>query len=221
MSFKTYNQEDYIPSSKDVKNKSEFSLKKIEFSNEVQFIGHLDNEDFSEGISGVGEYIYNPESLCSKFSGAIRKNKKEGSGVLEMKNGSVYYGFWKNDLLEGKVHFFGRKIGIKFIGQYVNGAKNGHGEYYYEDGSMFKGEFVDDKIHGYGKYVYKNGLQKYSGQYTNNIKQGKGTLTFHNGDTYNGNIDNGKMTGHGVYTFFNGDTYEGQFKENLMNGIGK
>ncbi|CDW82815.1 UNKNOWN [Stylonychia lemnae] len=122
------------------------------------------------------------------------KKQKDGKGRFILQNGTVYDGFWKNDLKDG----FGRFIlynGNYYISEWKNGKLNGYGKYYYINGKIYEGQFLNDK------------------------KEGIGLLTWHNGNQYYGQWVNGNRQGVGVYTFKSGDILLGQWMNNQLHGI--
>ena len=68
---------------------------------------------------------------------------RQGKGVLLKKDGSLYEGYFINNLASGK----GRTI-------------HANGDYY-------QGQHKEDKAHGFGTYQYKDG-SKHSGLWQNN-----------------------------------------------------
>ena len=50
-------------------------------------------------FTGNAKIIY-PNGII--YHGEIKKNKKDGFGILFFENGKIYYGYFKNDIKNGK-----------------------------------------------------------------------------------------------------------------------
>ncbi len=103
---------------------------------------------------------------------------KDGKGMYEYIDGSVYDGEWRD------------------------GKRHGQGEYQDDYGS-YDGAWIDDKQHGKGTYKQNDGVI-YVGDFVNNRLEGKGTLTKPDGSIYVGEFKNGKLHGNGTMTYSDG-----------------
>ena len=124
------------------------------------------------------------------------RNIKQGRGILIMKNGSKYMGYFKNN------------------------KKNIKGKLIHYEGDIYEGEWLDDKANGKGKYTHVDGTT-YEGEWKNEKQEGYGIETWNDGSCYKGYYLNGKKNGKGLYKWSDGSSYEGDFKENKINGKGK
>ena len=124
------------------------------------------------------------------------RKMKEGRGILITKNGSKYYGYFKDD------------------------KKNIRGKLIHYEGDIYDGEWLDGKANGKGKYTHVDGTT-YDGDWKNDKQEGYGVETWNDGSYYMGNYLNGKKDGKGLYKWSDGSSYEGDFKENTINGKGK
>ena len=82
----------------------------------------------------------------SKYLGQWTKTThlREGVGIVACTDGSIYEGYWKNDMANGK----GRLIhddGDVYEGDWINDKKNGNGVYIRADLSKFEGNWFDDQ----------------------------------------------------------------------------
>ena len=71
---------------------------------------------------------------------------------------------------------FGKKIwkdGSIFFGYYENNLANGWGIFHHYDSEIFKGEFVNNEVNGFGEYIHKNGFINV-GYWANNSQVGIG-----------------------------------------------
>ena len=119
---------------------------------------------------------------------------KDGRGMYEYSDGSVYDGEWRD------------------------GKRHGQGEYE-DDHSFYDGEWKDDKQHGKGTYEQKDGVT-YVGDFVNNRLEGKGTLTKPDGSIYVGDFVRDEFEGNGNLIRSNGDKYVGEFEKGKLHGDG-
>ena len=82
----------------------------------------------------------------SKFIGQIIK---QGYGVLESPDGSIFSGSFVNDLREGPGRLV-TSLGDVFEGTWSNDQLNGHGTHKYSNGDFFQGNFVNGIKSGQG-----------------------------------------------------------------------
>ena len=92
--------------------------------------------------------------------------------MAKYKDGSVYEGNWKEDVING----YGS---LKMADKKYDG--------YWKDGAM----------HGHGELVWKNGMQ-YFGEFKDGIVSGKGRLTSSDGSYFDGTWSDGKKSGIGI-----------------------
>ena len=68
-------------------------------------------------------------------------------------DGTIYYGEWKNDNMEGfcYIRFADDR---KYEGQMINGVKNGYGEFTWKSIRKYIGNYVNDLKEGFGIYIW-------------------------------------------------------------------
>ena len=74
----------------------------------------------------------------------VETNLKEGVGILAWTDGSIYEGYWKNDMANGKGRLIHAGGGV-YEGDWINDKKNGNGVYIHADLSKFVGNWFDDR----------------------------------------------------------------------------
>ncbi len=70
--------------------------------------------------------------------------KRHGFGSYKWADGSIYIGYWKNNVACG----YGKLVhddGDVYEGNWENDKANGYGEYRQKNGTIFKGNWKDDK----------------------------------------------------------------------------
>ncbi|CAI2370194.1 unnamed protein product [Moneuplotes crassus] len=168
-------------------------------------------------FQGKGAALFQTGSL---YEGFWVNNLPHGQGRLIYPEGSYYRGQWK----EGKRHGNGEfrsSSGVTYIGQWHEDYKHGNGQEFFPDGSYYKGGFCMNEYEGEAEILYPNG-EKYKGEYRNSNHNGKGTLHFSDGKSYEGTFSDSVINGYGVYKFDKGGNkvYEGNFKDGAMHGEG-
>ena len=177
------------------------------------------------------------------YTGQIKyNNQKHGFGVLIMKNGCKYTGYWFENSLEGWGEYID-SAGNIFHGLFANGKLIAKGEKFSLNGNHYEGDFVEGLRCGYGreetkdhvyigqyekdkknligKLVYKSIRDSYEGEFIDNNITGKGEYTWENGDIFIGDFVNGKMHGRGLYKWPDGGEYEGEYINNIKEGKGR
>ncbi|OMJ77229.1 hypothetical protein SteCoe_23224 [Stentor coeruleus] len=131
------------------------------------------------------------------YTGKLKENKPDGTGVILYKTGDSYEG------------------------EFINGISNGLGIYYCSNGDIFKGEFNNGKRIGYGECVYNN-KSKYIGQWNNDQRSGYGTLYYTpvsgKNQKYEGEWKNDQKNGKGI-EYIGQERYEGEWENNEKNGF--
>ena len=172
------------------------------------------------------------------FWGLAVNDKKEGFGIMELNDGSLYEGNFSNDLKNG-YGVSNSANGDRYEGDWFDGKRHGQGTYYYNNGDRFVGQFsnnqrteqgtysngVDKKgcvngdcNNGFGKKVFTNGV--YEGDFVNGKENGKGKMTHPNKSVYDGDWKDGKKQGKGKYTWYSGSSYDGDWKDGKKQGKG-
>ena len=125
------------------------------------------NEFSTQVRNKLGPFIYRKRSRANlqfrdivvrendcKYLGQWNEetNLREGVGILVWKSGSIYEGYWKNDMANGK----GRLIhanGDVYEGDWINDKPNGKGLYLHFNGGDNYGDWNDDRQHGLELYI--------------------------------------------------------------------
>jgi hypothetical protein len=164
-----------------------------------EFEGDQYEGEFLEGdIVGKGVYMY---ANGNRYEGEFtRPCQKHGKGKFSWKDGSIYFGEFRNGLRSGK----GKMT-------WVGGEFNG---------DCFEGEFLDGDVCGFGTYKYHNG-NVYVGNFRAPcVKHGEGIYTWKAGGEFVGMFKDGKRCGQGRMIYRNGNVYEGLYAESKRNGMG-
>ena len=90
-------------------------------------------------------------SKCEIYIGEwlVGTDIREGRGISIWKDGSMYEGYYKNNLS----YSIGRLLhsdGDIYHGEFKNSKADGLGYYLHKDGSCFRGFWKEDKQHGRG-----------------------------------------------------------------------
>ena len=150
------------------------------------------------------------------YTGEWKNGKRDGFGVLSLKDISKYIGEFNDNIVYG----FGMLLhsnGDKIIGYWDDFKSNGLGFYISPNKCFSKGYWENNKLHGYGIENYVKA--QYEGDYVYRCKQGIGELFFDEIGCYRGEFDDYLM-GVGTFLFKDGRKYEGQWRNNKMNGYG-
>ncbi len=97
-----------------------------------------------------------------QYFGQTKNGKADGFGIGLFESGSIYKGFWKENIRHGD-GVFTWKDGEHYEGKYVNDKRQGEGSYFWKNGEIFKGQWSEDKRNGQGKLFKKNGSLKKEG----------------------------------------------------------
>lgn len=101
---------------------------------------------------------------------------REGKGKNVMVNGSIYEGWWKNNLANGKGRFINSQDQSIYEGQWLDNYMHGLGKFTWTDGSQYTGQFHENKIQGFGSLKKSDGFF-YKGDWIDGEKNGYGKLT--------------------------------------------
>ena len=154
--------------------------------------------NFTEGKkNGKGKY----EDLIKEtiYEGDFIDDKKEGYGEEKKSDGTIYRGYFKNGLKDGK-------------GTLILQKGNSENDYIYE------GDFKEDKICGIGRIKYNN--KDYFGEWKNNEMSGYGVLI--DGEVkYYGFFEHNNKEGYGA-VFYEDQSFAiiGKWEEDLCEGPG-
>ena len=163
------------------------------------------------------------------------KGERHGRGILLINREKLYFGYWKNDKMNG----FGKQIYYEFnienfnnidifsenknysyyIGEWKNNYQEGKGKESWPDGTYYDGDFKNGKKWGDGKLQLPDG-SIYEGQFKDGEINGKGKIIYSDKREYDGEWINNKFNGKGVFTWPDGRKYEGEYLNNLKDGYG-
>ncbi len=107
-----------------------------------------------------------------QYFGQTKNGKADGFGIGLFESGSIYKGFWKENIRHGD-GVFTWKDGEHYEGKFVNDKRQGEGNYFWKNGEIFKGQWSDDKRNGRGKLFKKNGTLKKEGIWVNDQYKSK------------------------------------------------
>ena len=184
-------------------------LPKFELTDKEEYeINHSQNK--------ISAFLYPNHSI---YKGMINnKYQREGLGKLFFSDGSIYKGFFHNDLMNGRGRLM-NVAGYIYEGEFKNGLSNGYGKYVSLDGTTYKGSWLNDKQNGYGNESYPDG-SSYNGYFKNGKKNGNGKLIFREKNMFDGSFVNNEICGEGAYYWKDGRVYIGYWAENKMCGYG-
>ena len=151
------------------------------------------------------------------YIGEWKNGKRDGFGVLSMKDISKYIGEFKDNIIYGFGILF-HADGGKCVSYWDDFKAKGCGYFIGGNGFFSKGYWDNDKLDGYGIENWING--QYEGDYNDGNKQGIGELFFNEAGIYQGEFDESRINGYGTFIFKDGRKYEGMWKHNKMNGFG-
>ncbi|CAD8113278.1 unnamed protein product [Paramecium primaurelia] len=102
---------------------------------------------FLHGIEKEGQNVVKQEQDIGYYHGEMSENKRNGCGILKLKNGNQYKGQWQDNKMHGMGHFTWGN-GEEYLGEYFQGIKHGFGRYKYQQNKIYLGQFKDGKQHG-------------------------------------------------------------------------
>jgi len=97
-----------------------------------------------------GSASYDPRTIYSTYTGAMKNGRPEGKGRLVLRSGEVLEGRFLAGVLNGK----GLRIdaaGNRYEGSFVDGLPQGDGRFASISGEIYTGPFVAGKKHGIGE----------------------------------------------------------------------
>jgi hypothetical protein len=166
--------------------------------------------------NGLGKMIKEDGSV---YYGKFYADKLEGNGLYITKNGDYYLGDWSGDKASGRGALVQTQGKSRYQGEWLHNKKHGSGEELFPDGSVYSGEYTNNQIEGFGTYVWKD-MTKYVGYFKNSMLDGEGEMTWADGRKYTGQFRNDKMHGKGIMNWSNGSVYNGEYKNGLKSGFG-
>lgn len=144
---------------KDQSIEEELAKVKFELSSVMEQMEKSEkNKEILSIVSTKGQRVqYIGETIDGKANGY-------GEGIFE--TGSVYKGYWKDNLRHG-IGVFTWSDNEYYEGSFVEGKREGYGEYHWKNGEVYKGYWKDDMRHGKGSLYRKNGKLKKEGIWEN------------------------------------------------------
>lgn len=121
-----------------------------------------------------GSASYDPRTVYSTYTGAMREGRRNGKGRLELRGGEVFEGTFVDGLLSGQgVHV--DAAGNRYEGEFRAGKPNGIGRLAVTTGEIYTGPFVDGLKHGTGETRLTGG-SAYVSQWTRGKEAGRPAL---------------------------------------------
>lgn len=120
---------------------------------------------------------YRPELILdnkAKYEGqwATGTNIRYGKGKLIWIDGSIYEGWWKDNVASGKGRLL-HSQGDIYQGEWANDQAHGEGSYLRADGSTYEGQWINNEQNGKGIETWKDNA-RFEGDYVRGMKHGRG-----------------------------------------------
>lgn len=139
---------------------------------------YIDETNSTKGRSYAGEWMQGSWNGLGRLShggdfyrGYFKNDHKHGPGTMHFKNGQIFEGYYKRDLMvRGKVTY---PDGSKFEGRFRHDKHEGNGKFLFADGALYRGEFAGGKFHGQGSLFWTDGTW-YQGAFEAGQRHGKG-----------------------------------------------
>lgn len=123
---------------------------------------------YLELLRNEGNFEYSEQIFKgNKYIGEVLEGKREGNGVLYLKQGGKFEGSWKNNYPNG-VGIFDFGEGKVAIGNFKDGLLHGLGKMYFSNGDWFFGNFENGEISGEGTFFSSVSKEKVSGTFYDN-----------------------------------------------------
>ena len=168
--------------------------------------------------NGFGIKIYNNGI---KQTGTFIKGNFTGWNELIDKEGNIYRGFFKKEILNGKGEKYNFKNNTIYKGNFIKNEKNGKGKIeYLQNGNFYEGDFKNNLFNGKGYFKNKINGNEYLGNYKDGLMNGEGKFKWSENEYYEGNFVNGIREGKGKIHYRNGRSYIGNFSQGRPNGFG-
>ena len=121
--------------------------------------------NFDPKPEGYAEKVLSHQNKDGYSGEWNKQGEKEGRGIEHRPDGSIYEGYWSQDM------------------------PNGRGRITRPEGETYEGSWKDGMQHGDGKATAPDG-STYDGQWSANIKQGLGKEVWPDTTQYEGNFEN-------------------------------
>ena len=170
---------------------------------------------------GHGCYTYKNQYF--QYQGTFENGKKNGEGVLLMRDGSKYAGMFENGEIMGE----GTRTyddGTEYVGNFIKGEKHGYGEISYGRRNVreeyYKGNWEMNIRSGFGQLLMRDGTV-FKGQFVSNQPSGDCQVMYPDGGSYSGEVSKGVLHGIGELKLPNGFGYAGKFENGKRHGTGR
>lgn len=110
--------------------------------------------------------LVSSKGIKIQYVGEVQNGMANGYGEGIFGTGSIYKGYWKDNLRHG-IGVFSWEDKEFYEGSFVNGKREGYGEYHWKNGEVYKGYWKNDMRHGKGSLYKKNGKLKKEGIWEN------------------------------------------------------
>lgn len=180
----------------------------------VFFTNKVKAEDYQSLFEQNIQLVYGSQK--TSFKGQALKGKRNGMGILPMKNGAFYFGDFSQNDISGIGMMISPKQNINnclecfvYAGNWKSNKKNGFGRCYDIEGKLiYEGQFENDKPKGVYPSDFSNETSSFS------------ILTLESGNIFIGEIVDGFPNGIASLVFQSGDVLIASFKDGKQKGIG-
>ena len=109
-------------------------------------------------VNGIGKLVwrvrgsasYDPATIYSTYTGAMKDGRPTGQGRLELRSGEIFEGNFADGVLDGRgLHV--DALGNRYEGDFLAGKPNGAGRLATKAGDIYTGSFLNGVKHGAGQ----------------------------------------------------------------------
>eukprot|EP01135_Chromosphaera_perkinsii_P006260 Nk52_evm2s478 gene=Nk52_evmTU2s478 len=127
--------------------------------------------EFLNGLRhGMGTFV--SVSRRIQYEGEWKKGKREGKGVLRLKDHSLYDGEFRENMRHGKGQLmYGDQN--EYDGGWVSDLFGGKGAFTFKDFTCYDGQWVQGRFHGFGRFLHGTNLIEYIGNWENGIPENR------------------------------------------------
>ena len=109
------------------------------------------NNSFIGKTDAYNNLLYGVYYFCDQeiiYWGEFSDNLRNGIGYSFYPNRDCYFGFWRDDRMEGMGAYFfgGQSTGEMYRGDWKNGKMHGQGTFYTSDGQILTGEWMENQL---------------------------------------------------------------------------
>ena len=189
--------------------------------------------DWCDGMMhGDGEIIWEKHKEYIRYLGEFKENIRQGRGMLETKDGTIYKGHFINgSMIKGRIILQDESV---YEGEVKGGVPHGTGTMHWSNGTTFHGEWLHGAPYGLGEQS-DSSQSTLRGCFGEAGVSGPGERTFmvtldgqdsddnnasQNKYVYKGDMIDNKMHGNGKLLWPDGRIYEGEFRADAIEGQG-